>query len=111
MSTTTLQVAAAYNALANDGLNIAPRLVLGENQPPNHEVISAGTARTTSELLQAVISEEIPAAAGIKGYALAGKTGKAQVVINGRYSPTIYSSTFAGFLPASQPRVTLAVMV
>ncbi|WP_407570215.1 peptidoglycan D,D-transpeptidase FtsI family protein [Deinococcus altitudinis] len=111
MSATTLQLAAAYNTLANGGLYISPRLVIGEAQPPAHEVISAQTARTTRELLHAVISEGIPQAAGIKGYALAGKTGTAQVVIAGRYSDTVYDSVFAGFFPSDQPRVTLAVMV
>ena len=111
MSATTLQLAAAYNTLANGGLYTAPRLVVGETQPPAREVISAQTARTTRELLRAVISDGIPLAAGIKGYALAGKTGTAQVVVDGRYSSTLYDSVFAGFFPSDQPRVTLAVMV
>ncbi|WP_424949706.1 peptidoglycan D,D-transpeptidase FtsI family protein [Deinococcus sp.] len=111
MSATTLQLAAAYNTLANGGLYVAPRLVVGEAQPPAHEVISAQTARTIRELLHAVITDGIPQAAGIRGYALAGKTGTAQVVIGGRYSDTIYDSVFAGFFPSEQPRVTLAIMV
>jgi len=111
MSATTLQLATAYNALANDGLYVAPRLVVGEAQPQGREIVSAQTARTTRELLHAVISEGIPGAAGIKGYALAGKTGTAQVVVDGKYSSTIYDSVFAGFFPSDRPRVTLAVMV
>lgn len=111
MSATTLQLAAAYNTLANGGLYVAPRLVVGEAQPPAHEVISAQTSRATRELLHAVISEGIPQAAGIQGYALAGKTGTAQVVVDGRYSSTIYDSVFAGFFPSDRPRVTLAIMV
>ncbi|WP_425148058.1 peptidoglycan D,D-transpeptidase FtsI family protein [Deinococcus sp.] len=111
MSATTLQLATAYNTLANDGLYVAPRLVEGENQEPPHEVISAQTARTIRELLHAVITDGIPHQAGIVGYDLAGKTGTAQVVVNGRYSDTIYDSVFAGFFPSDSPRVTLAVMV
>jgi cell division protein FtsI (penicillin-binding protein 3) len=111
MSSTTLQLAAAYNTLANGGLYVAPRLVVGESQPQGHEVISAQTAQTIRGLLEAVISEGIPGPAGIKGYALAGKTGTAQVVVDGQYSATIYDSVFAGFFPADRPRVTLAVMV
>jgi len=111
MSATTLQLAVAYNTLANGGLYVAPRLVIGEGQPQPHEVISAETARTTRELLHKVVSEGIPQAAGIKGYALAGKTGTAQVVVGGRYSDTIYDSVFAGFFPSDRPRVTLAIMV
>lgn len=111
MSTTLLQLTAAYNALANDGLYVTPRLVVGEDQAPGHEVLSAQTARTTREMLRAVITDGIPQAAGIPGYSLAGKTGTAQVVVGGRYSSSIYDSVFTGFFPSASPRVTIAVMV
>lgn len=111
MSTTTLQLAAAYNTLANDGLYITPRLVEGATGAQRREVLRPEVARSTREMLQAVIEEGIPHQAGVKGYALAGKTGTAQVVVDGRYSSTVYDSVFAGFFPASAPRVTIAVMV
>ncbi|MGI8746995.1 MAG: peptidoglycan D,D-transpeptidase FtsI family protein [Deinococcus sp.] len=111
MSATTLQLAAAYNTLANDGLYLAPRLVEGEAQAEGREVVSAGTARSVRELLHAVISEGIPTQAGIAGFDMAGKTGTSQVVVDGRYSSTVYDSVFAGFFPSDRPRVTLAVMV
>ena len=111
MSVTTLQLAAAYNTLANGGVYVAPRLVEGEAQAAPHEVVSAGTARTIRQLLHAVVTDGIPRQAGIQGYDLAGKTGTAQVVIGGHYSDTVYNSVFAGFFPSDAPRVTLAVMV
>lgn len=40
---------------------------------------------------------------------LGGKTGTAQVVVNGRYSSSVYAALFAGFIPASTPRVTVVV--
>ena len=111
MSSTTLQLAAAYNTLANDGMYLSPRLVEGAGVGERREVIRPGTAREIRGLLEAVVSEGIKHQAGIEGYALAGKTGTAQVVVNGKYSSTIYDSTFAGFFPADAPRVTVAVMV
>ena len=111
MSGTTLQLAAAYNAVANDGVYVAPRIVEGEPQGASRKVLRPETARTVRQMLKAVVDEGIPHAAGIPGYSLAGKTGTAQVVENGRYSSTIYNSVFAGFFPAEEPRVTLAVMV
>ncbi|GGK13787.1 penicillin-binding protein 2 [Deinococcus malanensis] len=111
MSSTTLQMAAAYNALANDGLYVSPRLVEGSGGVERYEVLRPEVARTTRNMLQFVIEDGIPTQAGIKGYALAGKTGTAQVVVGNRYSNTIYNSTFAGFFPADAPRVTVAVMV
>ncbi len=111
MSSTPLQLAAAYNALANDGRYVSPRLVASEPVGESRNVIRVDAARTIHTLLRNVIKDGIPGAAGIKGYDLAGKTGTAQVVVNGKYSSTIYDSVFAGFFPADAPRITIAVMV
>ncbi|AFZ68757.1 peptidoglycan D,D-transpeptidase FtsI family protein [Deinococcus peraridilitoris] len=111
MSGTTLQLAAAYNALANGGQYLPPRLVSDEPTGEPRQVLRPETAETMRTLLTSVVQEGIPHAAGIPGYQLAGKTGTAQVAENGRYSSTLYNSVFAGFFPAEAPRVTLAVMV
>ncbi|WP_019007950.1 peptidoglycan D,D-transpeptidase FtsI family protein [Deinococcus aquatilis] len=111
MSSTTLQLAAAFNVLANDGLYVSPRLVEGSGAGERREVLRPETAKTMRGLLQSVIEDGIFHAAGIKGYALAGKTGTAQVVVDSKYSNSLYDSVFAGFFPADAPRVTVAVMV
>lgn len=112
MSSTTLQLAAAYNTLANDGRYVSPRLVEGEPAGERREVLRPETARKTREMLQAVIEEGIPHAAGLKGYPLGGKTGTAQVSEGAKgYASNLYDSLFAGFFPADAPRVTVAVMV
>ncbi|GGL05535.1 peptidoglycan D,D-transpeptidase FtsI family protein [Deinococcus radiotolerans] len=111
MSSTNLQLISAFNVLANDGQYVAPRLVEGAGGQDRREVIRPEVARTTRQLLLNVINEGIFSQAGIKGYDLAGKTGTAQVVVDGRYSSTVYDSVFAGFLPAEAPRVTITVMV
>ena len=49
--------------------------------------------------------------AAIPGYDLAGKTGTANEVIDGKYSDTAYAASFIGFVPASHPRLLVAVMV
>jgi cell division protein FtsI/penicillin-binding protein 2 len=49
--------------------------------------------------------------AAIPGYDLAGKTGTANEVINGKYSSTDYAASFIGFVPASHPKLLVAVMV
>ncbi|GGR91243.1 peptidoglycan D,D-transpeptidase FtsI family protein [Deinococcus sedimenti] len=111
MSGTNLQLLAAFNVLANDGQYVAPRLVEGAGGLERREVLRPEVARTTRQLLLNVINEGIFPQAGIKGFDLAGKTGTAQVVVDGRYSSTVYDSVFAGFLPAEAPRVTITVMV
>ena len=111
VSGTLLQLAAAYNTLANDGRYVSPRLVIGEPAGESRDVIGVDASRTIRTLLKNVIKDGIPHAAGIKGYDLAGKTGTAQVAVDGGYSATLYDSVFAGFFPAEAPRVTIAVMV
>ncbi|MBZ9715124.1 peptidoglycan D,D-transpeptidase FtsI family protein [Deinococcus multiflagellatus] len=110
MSSTTLQLAAAFNVLANDGRYVSPRLVEGEAGQERRDVLRPEVARTTRTMLQTVV-QRIAGNAGIKGYDLAGKTGTAQVVVDGRYSSSIYDSVFAGFFPVDSPRITIAVMV
>lgn len=111
LTTTTLQMAAAYNVIANDGRYISPYLVTADRVREEREVIRPETARTMRSMLRSVIEEGIFTNAGVMGYQLGGKTGTAQVVIDGRYSKDIYNSVFAGFFPSNQPRVTMVVMI
>lgn len=110
-SVTTLQLATAFSVLTNNGLYIPPRLVEGAPVEAPHRVVQAASAATTRAMLKTVIEEALPTAAGIPGYCLGGKTGTAQVAVNGGYSDTIYSALFAGFFPCDHPRVTMVVEV
>jgi len=49
--------------------------------------------------------------AAINGYEVAGKTGTAQKLINGRYSSRHHVGSFVGFFPASRPKVVISVIV
>lgn len=110
MSGTTLQLAAAYNVLANDGLYIPPKLVEGNDNGERREVLGP-QARQIKPMLQTAL-EGIRHAAGINGYSCAGKTGTAQMVgDDGRYMKGQYNSTYAGFCQTGDPRITIAVMV
>jgi len=111
LSVNTLQLAAAFNTIANDGLYRTPTLVLGEAGTPARRVLQPETARTVQGLLHVVVDRRLPTSAAWPGYHTAGKTGTAQIAIGGQYSDTTFMSTFAGFFPARQPRVTIAVAV
>ncbi|MFC6663185.1 penicillin-binding transpeptidase domain-containing protein [Deinococcus multiflagellatus] len=110
MTVTTLQLAAAFNVLANDGVYVAPSLLAG-TPIRRRPVLRPEIARTTRAMLHAVIDDGISKQAGIPGYHLSGKTGTAQVAENGRYSERIFTSTFAGLVLTEPPRYTVAVMV
>lgn len=119
-----LQLAQSYGTIANDGVAIPPRLVLGTVgddgrlspvPPPDHEqVISAATAASVRSMLEAAVHGEhgTGGMAQVSGYRIAGKTGTARKPNEGApgYSDQ-YFATFVGMAPADDPRVVVAVMI
>jgi cell division protein FtsI (penicillin-binding protein 3) len=63
-----------------------------------------------TRMLASVVSSGTGGAAEIPGYQVAGKTGTARKLVNGRYVRR-YMASFVGFLPASDPRVVIAVSI
>ncbi len=121
---TPMQMAAAYSALANGGMLMKPYLVAeivdrdgneGKKfQPqPVGRVISEETCSKVTKILQRVVEEGTGEKARPAGYTAAGKTGTAQKVDQrtGLYSKKNYVSSFAGFVPATAPRLMILVMV
>jgi cell division protein FtsI/penicillin-binding protein 2 len=112
-----MQMAAAYSAIANGGILRPPRLVLSAGgkalpQPAGHRIISQTTAMELRDMLRGVLADGGTASgAAIPGYDLAGKTGTANEVINGKYSDTAYAASFIGMVPASHPQLVVAVLV
>ncbi len=113
VSVSLLQLARAYMAFANDGevvplsfLRREPQEVIGER------VFSARVARSVRGMMETVTQEGGTATrAQVPGYRVAGKTGTAHKVVDGRYSPDRYISSFVGMAPASDPRFIVAVMI
>jgi cell division protein FtsI/penicillin-binding protein 2 len=116
-SVTPIQMAAAYSAIANGGVLRAPRIVRaigGKPRPvrPGRRVISPTTAAELRDMLRGVLADGGTASgAAIPGYDLSGKTGTANVVVNGQYSNSAYIASFIGFVPANRPQLLVAVMV
>lgn len=120
---TALQMASAYAAIANGGVRMKPTLVsrvtdasgrtIHENAPEEVErVLKPETARLMIEILKGVTEEGGTATrASLPGYTVAGKTGTAQKVVNGRYSHNKFLSSFVGIVPADQPKLVVFVMV
>src|ERR687893_139317 len=126
LSMTVLQMAGMYQAIANDGVRIPPRIVRAEIAPdgtrtatPRPEgvrVVSPETARTVRDMLRAVVQDEpgqqgTSPQAALAGYQIAGKTGTAQQVnpACGCYSNSNYWINFAGILPADAPRFVVGI--
>lgn len=102
---TPLHLAAAFNALV-DGRYRPPVLFQGQERPPE-QVFSPETARKVREALIRGLAPR----AHLPGYRLAGKTGTAQVVVEGRYSKEVFTAWFAGFVPGDRPLFTVVVAV
>ncbi len=116
-SVTPIQMASAYSAIANGGILRPPHIVQSiggkpTKPPAGHRIISTATAAELRGMLRGVFADGGTASgAAIPGYDLAGKTGTANVVVHGQYSQTAYIASFIGFVPASHPRLLVAVMV
>jgi cell division protein FtsI (penicillin-binding protein 3)/stage V sporulation protein D (sporulation-specific penicillin-binding protein) len=76
------------------------------------QVLSTKTAEQMAVMLEGVASKEGTAPmAAIPNFEVAGKTGTAQKLINGRYSNRNHVGSFVGFFPATRPRVVISVIV
>lgn len=117
IAVTPIQMVAAYGAIANGGLTVAPHLVsrVGGNEVPaaaERRVMSAPTSSQLLEMMQGVVAEGTGTRAQIPGYTVAGKTGTAaKPEPTGGYSDTRYVASFVGIVPASAPRLVVLVAV
>jgi cell division protein FtsI (penicillin-binding protein 3) len=120
ISMTPLQMAAVYATVANGGVSVQPHLVRGTSEPDgalveapraeSHRVLSEDTASMLTRMLASVVETGTGGAAQIPGYQVAGKTGTARKLVDGRYVHR-YMASFVGFLPASDPRVVIVVSI
>jgi cell division protein FtsI (penicillin-binding protein 3) len=112
ISVTTLQLAQAYAALANDGVLFPVSLLKRDAPPKGHRVFGAETAAIVRHMLEAVVAPDGTAPdAAVAGYRVAGKTGTVKKFGPDGYSDDRYLSLFAGMAPARDPRVVMVVML
>ena len=123
ISVTPLQMVTAYSAIANGGMLMRPLLVkkvvdcngmaVQDNAPlARRRVISEETARTMRQLLENVVLEGgTGTKASVAGFSVAGKTGTSQKIEEASYSHSKVIASFAGFVPADNPRVTIVVLI
>jgi membrane peptidoglycan carboxypeptidase len=116
-------MAAAYAAVANDGVRVAPHLVrevrdaegraVARPEPESHRVISAETAQVLRRMMEEVTLKGTARAAQLDGYTAAGKTGTAQKIDpkTRAYSQTKYVASFVGFAPIENPAVVIIVVI
>ena len=112
ISVTPIQLAQAYGGLANNGL-MMPVTLLRRDQPvAGRRIMPATVAHEIRSMLElAVSSDGTGKAADVVNYQVAGKTGTTHKLGPNGYEPNDYIASFAGFVPASNPRLVMVIMV
>ncbi len=112
LSVTPLQLAEAYSTLALDGRRRPVTFLRTEQVVPSKPLISMKTVKELRAMMEGVVSDEGTAnLASIPGYHVAGKTGTVKVAFEGGYAAKRYIAVFAGFAPATRPRLAMVVMI
>ena len=123
LAVTAMQMLGAYNAVANGGTWVAPKLVRATVDTKGHrrptppsdrrQVVSARTAQQVTAMLSEVVRVGTGTLAAVDGYTVAGKTGTARKPLEGRrgYQTGAYVASFAGFVPAQRPELTIIVVL
>ncbi|MEX2514270.1 MAG: penicillin-binding protein [Cyclobacteriaceae bacterium] len=118
---TPLQTLTFYNAIANDGKMVKPMIVKQiskgnliekkfEPETLNHQIASLKTIHQLQSLLEGVVENGTAKNIRNAAYKIAGKTGTAQKLIEGRYTQKYYTS-FVGYFPADQPKYSAIIVI
>ena len=112
MNTNLAQLARAYLVFANDGALPSLKLLKDANKNENiTQVFTPESTQRISQILDSVASDNGSGyRAVIDGYSVAGKTGTAEMVIDGQYNKDGAKRTyFVGYSPADKPKYIMAV--
>jgi cell division protein FtsI (penicillin-binding protein 3) len=112
---------ALYNAVANNGVMMKPLFVKAvgrgntlmekfEPQVLRKQIASEKTIKHLQELLEGVVLRGTARNILNENYKIAGKTGTAQKIVNGKYTETYYTS-FAGYFPADRPKYSMIIVI
>jgi cell division protein FtsI (penicillin-binding protein 3) len=120
---TAQQLLDAYNAVANGGVMVQPRLVRGTissngsmsaaHASTTRRVIDSTTNAELTTMLEGVVKSGTGTSAAIDGYTVAGKTGTAQIPDPSHlgYIPGAFFGSFVGFAPAEKPVLSAVVVL
>jgi cell division protein FtsI (penicillin-binding protein 3) len=125
LSVNAVQMIAAVNTIANDGVRVDPSLVegsatlddgteVGTDDATERRVISTEAAHQTASMMERVLDpvDGVAPLAAVPGYRIAGKTGTAQRVVDscGCYDGS-HTASFVGFGPTDDARFTIYVVI
>jgi cell division protein FtsI/penicillin-binding protein 2 len=117
LAVTPIQMITAVSAIANDGKMMAPHILKayiqdGKQYDTTPQVlgqpITAETAKTLTDML-AISLEQEASDALVDGYRVAGKTGTAEIAINGMYTSNLTNASFVGWGPVEDPQFVVYI--
>lgn len=121
IAVTPIQLVSAMGAIANGGHLMKPYVVDKIETVDGKEVyiepekvrsvINPATSSSVAAMMVSVVENGHGKQAGVEGYYVAGKTGTAQVPVNGVYDPNKTIGSFVGFAPAFDPVFVMLVKV
>jgi cell division protein FtsI/penicillin-binding protein 2 len=117
VSVSPVQMVMAVSSIANNGKMIAPHVLKayvqdGQQYNINPIVVSQPVSKKTALTLTSMLAvslEEESSDALVDGYRVAGKTGTAEVVVDGAYSSNLTNASFVGWGPADDPQFLVYV--
>jgi cell division protein FtsI (penicillin-binding protein 3) len=110
MTTTFMELLKAYNVFNNDGKIITPSVVKKDFTNTDTKILSDKTTAIMKELLIKTVLEGTGKNTIYEGLEIGGKTGTANIAINGEYKQK-YMSSFFGFANDSNKKYTIGVVV
>lgn len=107
------QMAHSYTVFTNNGclLPVTFNKIDSDTPVSCERVFSVNTAETMRKILLSTAEDGTGKNARVEDYTVAGKTGTAQVLENGRYRNDRHVGSFVGFAPATNPKLIVAVMI
>ena len=117
---TPLHTLSFYNAVANNGKYVQPRIVRNVKSANRlikkfdnlntKKIAGINSINTVKKLLEGVVENGTADNIKHSNYKISGKTGTAKKVVNGRYANRYYTS-FAGFFPSENPKYSCIVVI
>jgi cell division protein FtsI (penicillin-binding protein 3) len=120
VAVTPLQMAAAASAVANGGTLYEPHVVRAVIKGSQRtavapkavrQAIHPDTAATLTDIMEKVVTDGTGKRSSLVSYNVAGKSGTANKLVNGRYSESQQNVSFVGFVPSRKPVFTVIVMI
>ncbi len=111
ISVTPLHILSAFASVVNGGTYHNPTVLADDSHDEGRKVLSAKTSANMRKLLRGVVVEGSGKRANVLGYEVAGKTGTANKLVNGKYIDKKVMTSFVGTFPASNPKYALMLVL